>query len=139
MVAQDVGIMDIMRHATVVQLPRSKEVGTFWVPVVDPEEITDGAEGTVVPITVHLSTDDAEFLERYAAYRNNLADTRGDRLKARWSRKSMAESFLTAQVRAIRRQLDQMLNDLGDLPPKKSAEAAKYAKRAAEWAAKRRG
>lgn len=127
------------RTATVVQLPKARDAETLWVPVVDPDNIGDGAEGTVIPITVHLSTDDAEFLERYAAHRNHLADAREERLKARWSRKSMAESLLTAQVKAIRAQLATMMSELGELPPKKAAGAAKYAERANEWAKKRRG
>lgn len=129
----------IMRNnGAVVQLPSRRDVATLWVPVVDPDDIEDVGAGTVVPITVHLSVEDADFLERYAAYRNYLADARGEKLKARKSRKSMAESFLTHQVRAIRSSLAAMTAELGDLPPKKSPDAEKYAKRAADYLKKKR-
>lgn len=120
--------------ATVVQLPTRKNAATLWLPVADADDIRGGPEGVVVPITVHLSVADADFLERFAAFRNALTDARGEMLKARLSRKSMAESLLTAQVAAMRRQVAEMEAELGPLPPKKPKDvAAKYGKRAKAW------
>lgn len=126
-------------NGALVQLPTRRDVATVWVPVVDdPDGIDDGTEGAVLPITVHLSERDAEFLERYAAYRNKLAEARGEKLKAQFSRKSMGEKLLAAQIKAIRDSLREMMKELGELPPKKAPDALKYAKRAKDFISNKR-
>lgn len=115
----------------------------MWVPVVDPDDI-GGVGGPVIRFTVDLPKEEAEFLERFAAYSNVRADERKERLRSRWSRKNMAEALLASQVKAIRSQLEPMMSDLGPLPPApkpKDHEAesvlVRYVRRALGWAAKR--
>ncbi len=133
-----------MATHTVVQLSRRRHVGTLDIPVRNPEDILAKAEGAgVVPFTIDLPTDDAEFLERYAVYRNKLgelelADKPDKKAKPgqRWTRKSLSEFFLKAQISLLRDQVAAMENSLGPIPDGDEA-AEKYASRAFEWKKKK--
>ncbi len=77
---------------------------------------------------------DIEFLERYAAYRNELAAAQKKQIKQRWSKKSLAESFLAAQCDGARQQLRDMFAAVGEFPDAADEKAmAAYVARVIAW------
>lgn len=114
------------------------------IPVRNPEDILAKAEGGgVVPFTIDLPADDAEFLERYAIHRNKLGEleltTKPDKKAKpgqRWTRKSLSEFLLRAQIDELRDSVAAMEKTLGPIPEGEEA-AAKYAQRAFEWKKKK--
>lgn len=133
-----------MATHTVVQLPKRRQVGTLEVPVRNPEDILAKAEGEgVVPFTIDLPADDAGFLERYAVYRNKLGEfelsekpDKKAKPGQRWTRKTLSEYLLRAQVQLLRDQVAAMEKALGPIPDSDDA-AEKYAARAFEWKKKK--
>lgn len=131
-----------MSYYTVVPLRRGKRVAMLEVPVRNPEEILGKVEGEgVIPFTVDLPKDDAEFLERYATYRNKFGDLeladraeQSDEKKAKrgqtWTRKSLSEWLLRGQIELLRQQMETVEKALGSSLPKDDAAIAKYAGRA---------
>lgn len=84
--------------------------------------------------TLDIPRDDLEFLERFAAFRNVRARVGGLKLERQWSRKSLAESFLRAQLDIARSQLAGMVEACGEMPPKKDRAAMeRYAKKVIAW------
>lgn len=81
-----------------------------------------------------VSPDDLEILEKIAAFKNKSAEARDQVLRKKWTRKSLAESFLAIQCRNQRQQIASMVEALGPLPDADDEKAmAKYAKRVVEW------
>jgi hypothetical protein len=106
-----------------------------WLTMVGPPEIS--AEEETERITVEVSVADADFISRYAALRNALAEAEDRRLRKKWTRKMMAESMLAAQCDAARQQMQDMFKALGDLPDAEDKAAClTYAKKALAWAKK---
>lgn len=125
-------------------MAKRRLVGTLHIPVRNPEDILAKAEGGgIVPFTIDLPREDAEFLERYAVYRNKLADLEladeTDKKVKRgqtWTRKSLSEWLLRGEVEALRQQASAMEKAIGPIPDGDEA-AAKYAARAFEWKKKK--
>lgn len=124
-----------MRNGTAFQLRRNRPPDNVVTAVTDPTDISDGVTGERLSLDVRQ--EDAELLMQFASYKNALAAVQGKKLRKKWTRKSLAESFLAAQCDALRIQLAEMLKDLGDLPDSKDEVAmAKYAKRVLAWTEK---
>lgn len=109
-------------------------MGTLDIPVRNPEDILAKAEGAgITTFTIDLPKDEADFLERYAAYRNKLGELELADKKAKpgqkWTRKSLSEYLLRAEVGALRDQFSPIEKALGALPEQDEA-LAKYAERA---------
>lgn len=120
---------------TPVQLDRLRFAGTPWTTVGSPTDIdaTELSERLSLDITL----SEIDFLERFSAYRNALAELQGKKLKRKWSRKSMAESFVSAQVDSMRHQMGAMIDACGPLPDAKDAKALKkYVEAVLAWTAK---
>ena len=91
-----------------------------------------GAE--VSRASLDIKADDYRFLERLAAYRNAMATAQGKKLKPQWTKKSLAESFVSAQCDGSRQQLMEMFAAVGELPDASDAKAmAAYAARVLAW------
>jgi hypothetical protein len=102
-----------------------------WITVGNP---LDREEQEVERLTVDVPTGVLDFLDRLASYRNTLAELQGKKLKRRWSRKSMAESFLSAQCDAMRQQLHDMIKACGVIPEADDREAMeRYVKKVIAW------
>lgn len=130
-----------MGTGTLVQLAKRRCGGTLAIPVRNPEDILAKAEGRgVVPFTIDLPADDADFLERYAVYRNKvgeleLAERPEKKAKPgqKWTRKSLSEYLLKGQVEQLREQAASIEKALGPIPDADDeAAVAKYAARAFE-------
>ena len=112
-----------------------------WFSVTGPGDIEDDRESERLSLDVRAS--DYDFLTSFAAYRNALARVMGKRIRKQWSRKQMAESFISMQVDAMRAQLAEMLKACGELPtfdskdPKSRAAMDSYVKKVIAWDAKR--
>jgi hypothetical protein len=121
-----------MRTPTVVQLRRESPGERVWLNVAGP---MDGEnEQETERLSVDLLKEADVFLKTYAKYRNALADVQGRRLKRRWSRKLMAESFIEAQVSALKAQMTEMFEAIGAFPAEDDDDAMKtYAKRVLAW------
>lgn len=122
-----------MRNGTVVQLAKGRRIGTLDIPVRNPEDILAKAEGTgITTFTIDLPKDEADFLERYATYRNKLGELELADKKAKpgqkWTRKSLSEYLLRAEIAALKEQFAPIEKSLGALPESDEA-LAKYAQR----------
>jgi hypothetical protein len=111
-------------------------MGTLDIPVRNPEDILAKAEGSgITTFTIDLPKDEADFLERYASYRNKLGELELSAQKAKpgqkWTRKSLSEYLLRAEVAALKEQFAPIEKALGALPESEEAQA-KYAGRAFE-------
>lgn len=103
-----------------------------WLSVTGPKDMDEGQE--VVRLSLDIRAEDFDFLARVAAYRNTLASLQGKRLKRKWTRKAMAESFIAAQCDAMRQQLADMVAACGPLPDPEDAEAVeKYVRKVIAW------
>lgn len=102
-----------------------------------------------VPLNLQLKAADSLFLAQIAAYRNALATAQGLRFERNWSRKSLAEAFITAACKELRKEMMPILKACGQLPEidldeaKSASEKARfrkamgaYAKRVLEWMAR---
>lgn len=119
------------------QLPKAPDGGTLWWLVPDPLDIA--AEDHVERLSLDLSAADAAFLRRFAAYRNEVAKGQGLRLKMKWSRKSLAEAFIAAQIAEAKRQLEEMFSAVGELPAEDDHEAlAAYVKKVIRWSERKK-
>lgn len=126
-----------MSTDTHVQLFRGALHGSLPFEVPDPIEIADEAATPKTRITIELPTEHAEFLDKYAAYRNAVAAAQGIRLRKRIKRKSYIESVVELQVSGLVGQLSEMVTALGPLPSADDEHAMeKYAKRVVAWMAK---
>ncbi len=113
---------------TSVQLPRNTRRESLWSSVADPVDIGGGE--AVERMTLDVRVADAEFLGQLAEYRNAIAAAKGVKLKRKWTRKSVAESFLAAQCDVMREQMKKLLATLGPLPSADEEDAmSRYAKR----------
>lgn len=93
----------------------------------------DLPEREVIAMTVHVDPADWEILDSFAAYRNARAKAAGKTLDRLWSRKSMAEHFLSIQCAGLREQLRRTADELGPLPHADDKDAVlEYATRALE-------
>lgn len=131
-----------MSHYTVVPLRNGRRVATLVIPVRNPEDILGKVEGEgVFPFTVELPKEDAEFLERYATYRNKFGDLelahkaeKADEKKAKrgqtWTRKSLSEWLIRGNVELLRQQMDAVEKALGAALPSDTEAIEKYAARA---------
>lgn len=98
------------------------------------DSVEIGEDEPVERLQLDVRVSDDAFLSRFAAYRNALAKAQDKKLKRRWSRKSLAESLLAIQCDALRAQLEEMFQALGELPDAKDIEAMdRYAKRVVAW------
>lgn len=81
----------------------------------DPLARAEKIESDLVRVTLDLRPEQAEFLEKYAAYRNvlNAAEKRQFR---KWTRKSAAEAFVDAQIASVQRNMKGVFDALGELP-----------------------
>ena len=88
----------------------------------DPLARAEKIESDLVRVTLDLRPDQAEFLEKYAAYRNvlNLAEKRQFR---KWTRKSAAEAFVDAQIANVRKNMKGVFDTLGELPDSSDEKA----------------
>lgn len=128
-----------MRTNTAIQLRGGGTHGNVLIDVSDPTDISE--DESVERLSLDIGAADFDLLERFAAYRNALASAQQKKLKRKWSRKSVAESLLAAQVAALRQQIAQMVADLGPIPsadPKHRDEMEKYARRVLAWDKKNR-
>lgn len=102
-----------------------------------------------VPLNMQLKAADSLFLAQIAAYRNALATAQGLRFERNWSRKSLAEAFITAACKELRREITPILRACGPMPEldldeaKSAAEKARfrksmsaYAKKVLDWQAR---
>lgn len=102
--------------------------------VAGPGEIEDGEE--IERVTLELPVSDVDFIARVAEYRNTLAKVQKKKIR-KWSRKSLAESLLAAQVMQLRKQFADMISSCGPIPdPDDEIAMVRYAKRVIEWTAK---
>jgi hypothetical protein len=128
-----------MNRETAVQSRRNTNRETVYSVVVNPLDY--GEERAVERLTLDVPADDADLMERFAAYRNALAAVQGKTMRKKWTRKSLAESMLSAQCDSLREQLGEMFGAVGDLPAppdgpddKAAFEAMeKYARRVLAW------
>lgn len=93
--------------------------------MVDPLE---RAEERTERVALDIAEGDLRFLERYAAYRNVMNDLTGRTVRAKWSRKSAAEAFVSAQIAQLMEQMREVFEEFGPLPEEPS-ELRKYAER----------
>jgi hypothetical protein len=126
----------IMTPGTIVQLARRKRGGTLDIPVRNPEDILAKAEGVgITPFTIDIPKDEADFLELYADYRNQLGELELADKKAKpgqkWTRKSLSEYLLRAEIQALKEQFAPIAKALGSLPDDDDA-MRKYVARAFE-------
>lgn len=106
-----------------------------WLRVAGPDDVD--TERTTERITLDVYSDDDDFVQKYAKYRNALNEVQQKKFKKRWSRKNMHESLLEAQVVALRKQMAQMFADVGPFPDAEDADAMlAYAKRVVAWSKK---
>lgn len=78
-------------------------------------------------LSLDLSVSDAEFLRRFANYRNALNEAQ-ERPVQKWTRKSAAEAYVAAQIRQVKASMAQVFADLGELP-KDDKQMLDYAKK----------
>lgn len=99
----------------------------------DPFEIDENE--AVVRVTLDIRERDADFLERYAKYRNKLSEARKIRRIRKWNRKSMAESQIAEKCDALREQMGGMFEALGELPSADAGEEEieRYVRRVLAW------
>lgn len=91
------------------------------------------AEYAFKRVTLSVSEENHEFLGRLAAYRNAMAKEAKKNIPA-FTRKSLCESYITAQADLARKEMADMLAALGELPPAKDREAVKkYVARVVAW------
>jgi hypothetical protein len=124
------------RADTNVQFRDDPENERVWASVSGPLDL---GEAEVKRASFDVRSEDNDFLERYAAYRNALATAQGKKLRQQWSKKSMGESFIAVQCDAARHQLGDMFKAVGPFPEltgdaaKDAAAMAKYAKAVIAW------
>lgn len=99
----------------------------------DPDSIDLGEEPVkVTSLAVRLK--DLDFLERYAAYRNELGKQRKTPANPKWSKKSMAEQLLAVKCDEKRGQLKDLFDAIGEFPPAGDEKAmTAYVKRMLSW------
>ncbi len=129
-----------MRHMTtrpsVQSLRDFKDSVKPWLSVTGPLDIGEA----VTRASLDLNASDYAFLERYAAYRNALATAQGKKLKPQWSKKALAESFVSAQCDGTRHQLAEMFTACGEFPDASDEKAmAKYCAAVIAWDKKHNG
>lgn len=121
-----------MRGVTAVQLPRSTWPEKVWLSVSGPSDIDETQE--VERLSLDVVVRDFAFLTRMAAYRNALAAAQGKRLKKKWSRKSLAESFISMQCDSMREQMREMFEACGEMPDADDTEAMeRYVRKVLAW------
>lgn len=79
---------------------------------VDPLET---AEETTERVTLDLPVSVMRYLERFAAYRNTMNEEQKRPVK-KWTRKSAAEAFVSAQVRQVQQQMADTVTVHGEIP-----------------------
>lgn len=90
-----------------------------------------------VRVTIDLTEEQAEFVDRFASYRNELAlEQNGVELKVKWKRKLMTEDLVKNAITQENVDLELLHKALGPFPGTK-AEMKEYAKHAKAWLAKR--
>jgi hypothetical protein len=89
--------------------------GRGMVPGMSVDPLAQEEEEKTERLSVDPSVSDAEFLRRFANYRNSLNEAQSRRVK-KWTRKSAAEAFIAAQVRQVRESMAQVFKELGELP-----------------------
>jgi len=66
-----------------------------------------------VSFTIYLPEEDGVWLSNYVAYLNAMG---GNKVTRKWSRKSKAETWVVAYLRAQQKRLQPMIDELGPLP-----------------------
>lgn len=66
-------------------------------------------------VSLDLPKSVADFLRRFAAYRNAMNEAQGRNVR-KWTRKSTAEAFIAAQRRQVIANMVDAFERLGDLP-----------------------
>jgi acyl-CoA reductase-like NAD-dependent aldehyde dehydrogenase len=120
-------------------------VGTLWIPVRNSLDLIRGALGAgVIKVSLHLDTEDAVLLDRYAAAEEAVEQLARERAKAAGekptepkislTRKSVAEIFLHEQCGDLRARLTEQVKACGEMPDEKDQKAvAEYAARVLDW------
>jgi folate-dependent tRNA-U54 methylase TrmFO/GidA len=127
-----VHICTMTPDATIVQLRRKQAHASLWATVGNPVDIGRGQ--VVEKIQVFIPLDELEFLRQFALYRNTLARLTKQTLKQAWSRKSMAEHFISLGVQSHMAQLAAMFDACGPLPTSEDREAMEaYVRRVLAW------
>jgi hypothetical protein len=99
---------------TAVQWPARREPARVLITVGNPRDTQVGQ--AVERLSLDIAKGDYEFLKRYAAYLNLLADARGVVLRRKWTRKALAEDYLADACDDIRKQMADQLAELGPIP-----------------------
>ena len=87
---------------------------------------------------INVTDSESAFLEWVAAYRNALAKARGKKLRRQWTRKTVAESFITKRVVDEREEFREILEAVGPFPDAKDEVAMlRYAQAVVAWADKK--
>lgn len=76
----------------------------------------DLGDSEVKVTSLAVKVSDAEFADRHAAYRNELARQQGKKLDRQWSKKSQLEAYLANCAAAARDSLKVMLEEVGPFP-----------------------
>lgn len=118
-------------NGAVVQLREAATSERLWISVSGPLDL---GNSEVQRASLDVRASDYAFLERYAAYRNALAEAQGKKLKPQWTKKALAESFIAAQCDGAKHQLAEMFAACGELPDASDKKAmAAYAARVLAW------
>lgn len=83
-----------------------------------------------VRIALDFREEDVVLLQQIAAFRNELARAQGLRFERNWSRKSLAQSIISAACAEFRTELAPMFDACGAFPDVDVAEAGKRKERA---------
>lgn len=81
-------------------------------------------------VALDVPVSDLSFMESYATHRNKVAKALGR--KPKWTRKSVAEAFLSAHARAMRVVQERLTEEVGE-PPSDPKRLADWARRVEEW------
>lgn len=93
---------------------------------------------SVYRITLDIPRSDADFLHRYADYRNALAKVLGERLKRVWTRKTLGEALFEKKISDEIKELREMVEACGEIPPPGDSDAMiAYAKKVVAWTERR--
>jgi hypothetical protein len=128
-----------VRLETPVQLNRRAGRERVGVAVPTPRDLGDEE---VTRLLLDVPTSELRLIEQIATFRNALAAVQKKKLKRQWSRKSLAEHFISDQLLVAAQQYQQMFEEVGPFPEisgtadEKRAVMEEYAKLVIAWTEK---
>ena len=129
-----------MLKDTDVQWRKRVRRGRVALAVPSPRDL---GEEEVTRLLIDVPTSELRLIEQISTFRNVLAAVQKKKLRRQWSRKSLAEQFISDQLLVEARQYEEMFREVGPFPEisgtadEKRATMEKYAKRVVAWLEKR--